>query len=186
MYPPTKFLSLFMTDEMENRHNPGVEFEPQDLAARNVVQFLIGVAVMVALASVAVWGIYKYMDAYQRGHQPAQNPLLEKTATDTRVVNPGDIEKFPQPRLERNERLEINDFRLQEEKQLNSYGWVDEKAGVAHIPIESAMQLIVDRGLPVAPKAGTVPPSPVNDARRAAAGSDTAGQAHPTGKKQHE
>jgi len=37
-------------------------------------------------------------------------------------------------------------------RQLNSYGWVDEKAGVAHIPIDQAMDMIAKRGLPVCPQ----------------------------------
>src|SRR5208282_5249649 len=32
---------------------------------------------------------------------------------------------------------------------LHSYGWVDEKAGTVRIPIERAMDLLVQRGLPV-------------------------------------
>jgi len=36
-----------------------------------------------------------------------------------------------------------------EEKALYTYGWVDEKAGTVHIPIERAMDLLVQRGLPV-------------------------------------
>jgi len=51
-----------------------------------------------------------------------------------RKLTPSDIANFPQPRLEGNERLEINDFRVQEEKALNSYGWVDQQAGVVHTP----------------------------------------------------
>jgi mono/diheme cytochrome c family protein len=39
--------------------------------------------------------------------------------------------------------------RLRETEQLNSYGWVDEPAEVAHIPIEQAIALIADAGLPV-------------------------------------
>jgi hypothetical protein len=174
-----------MSEETQHGYNSGVEFEREDLGARTVFEFLIGVAVMVALAALAVWGIYRHMDAYQRAHQAVQNPLVQ-TASDTRLVTPSDIEKFPQPRLEKNERLEITDFRLREERTLNSYGWVDEKAGVAHIPIERAMQLIAGRGLPVAPKAGTVPPSPVNTARQAAARSDTSGRSHPPVKNEHE
>ena len=41
---------------------------------------------------------------------------------------------------------------LNQEDQLNSYGWIDEKAGVAHIPIEHAMDLIVQRKIPVYPQ----------------------------------
>jgi hypothetical protein len=38
---------------------------------------------------------------------------------------------------------------MDQESQLNSYGWVDEKAGVAHIPIKRAMELLAQRGVPV-------------------------------------
>ena len=41
------------------------------------------------------------------------------------------------------------------EKELYSYGWVDEKAGTVHIPIERAMDLIAQRGLPVRGQGGT-------------------------------
>jgi len=165
-----------MSEEMQHEHNSGVEFEREDLGARSVFEFLIGVAVMIVLASLAVWGMYGYLHRYARRHQPVQNPLVQESSSDTREVTPGDIERFPQPRLEKNERLEIRDFRLQEETALNSYGWADEKAGVVHIPIERAMRLIVERGLPVSPKSGTVPSSPVSTARKAAEHSDTSGQ----------
>ena len=36
----------------------------------------------------------------------------------------------------------------QEQTELNTYGWVDKSAGVVRIPIERAMQLLVERGLP--------------------------------------
>jgi hypothetical protein len=75
--------------------------------------------------------------------------------------------------LETNERVEIKDFRLKEEQTLNSYGWVDEKAGVVRIPIDRAMQLLAQRGLPTTPKAGTVPPSAVSVAAQTAARSDS-------------
>lgn len=39
--------------------------------------------------------------------------------------------------------------RLREGEQLNSYGWVDEPAQVVHIPIEQAIVLVADAGLPV-------------------------------------
>jgi hypothetical protein len=112
--------------------------------------------------------MYGYLDAYQKQHQPPLNPLVSQTETDSRKVSNADIARFPQPRLETNERLEINDFRLQEEKKLNSYDWIDQKAGIARIPIDRAMQLLAQRGLPTRPQAGTVPPSPVSMARQAA------------------
>jgi hypothetical protein len=147
-------------------------FERQDLSAHGVFAFLISLAVGGVLVYFVVWGLYDFMDARQRSHQPQQSPLVKQVETDTRIVSPDEITRFPQPRLERNERVEIKDFRLKEEQTLNSYGWVDEKAGVVRIPIERAMQLVAQRGLPTTPKAGTVPPAAV-DANQARADSNS-------------
>jgi len=155
-------------------------FEHQDLTAQSVFGFLISLAVGGVLVYFVIWGLYHFMDARQRSHQPEQSPLVKQVETDTRVVSPGEITRFPQPRLERNERVEINDFRLKEEQTLNSYGWVDEKTGAVRIPIERAMQLLAQRGLPTTPKAGTVPPSAVNVANQAAERSDTSGTSSQT------
>jgi len=161
-----------MSEELTHRaHDPEMEYERRDMRPAYVYAFLIGLAIAGILVALVLWGLYRVMDAYERNHQPAQNPLVQQATTDTRHVLPGEINKFPQPRLERNERLEINDFLLKEEQTLDSYGWVDQKAGVVRIPIERAMGLIAQRGLPTTPKVGTVPPAEVNVLNRAAKGS---------------
>jgi hypothetical protein len=48
----------------------------------------------------------------------------------------------------------LNKIRVREDGLLDSYGWVDENAGTVRIPIERAMDLLVQRGLPVRPQAG--------------------------------
>src|SRR5271169_2295029 len=167
----TKFWNHMSEDIKHGHAEEG--FEHQDLTAQAVFGFLISLIVGGVLVYFVVWGLYALMDARQRSRQPQQSPLVKQVETDTRIVSPDEITKFPQPRLERNERVEIKDFRLKEEQTLNSYGWVDEKGGVVRIPIEQAMQLVAQRGLPTVPKAGTVPPSAVNVANQAAERSDT-------------
>ena len=54
----------------------------------------------------------------------------------------------PEPRLQTNPRQDLSNLRAREDALLNSYGWVDKNTGVVRIPIERAMQLIVERGLP--------------------------------------
>jgi len=160
----------------ETKYEHGQEgFERQDMTAQSVFAFLISLAVGGVLVYFVIWGLYHFMDARQRLRQPPQGPLVKQVETDTRIVSPDEITKFPQPRLERNERVEIRDYRLKEEQTLNSYGWVDEKDGVVRIPIERAMQLVAQRGLPTVPKAGSVPPSAVSVATEAAQRSDTSG-----------
>ena len=155
----------------EERKHSQTEFERQDLRPRVVYAFLISLAIMATLVYFVVWGFYDAIDAYQRRHQPPQNPLVAPE-TDTRLVSPEAIERFPQPRLERNERLENNDFRLEEEQALYSYGWVDQQAGIVRIPIDRAMELIAQRGLSTTPKVGTIPPSEVNVVNQAARRAD--------------
>lgn len=43
---------------------------------------------------------------------------------------------------------EWRQLKASETEQLNSYGWVDEQAGYVHIPIDRAMDLVLQQGLP--------------------------------------
>jgi hypothetical protein len=57
-------------------------------------------------------------------------------------------EEFPQPRLEVKPGASLAELRAAEDVDLNSYGWIDRNAQTVRIPIDRAMQLIVERGLP--------------------------------------
>jgi hypothetical protein len=154
-------------------HDQEMDFEREDLTPKPILIFLGSLAVGCVLVYFILRGMYSYLDSYENQHQPVQSPLVQQTTVDTRIVSPGDITKFPQPRLEGDEWREINEFREQEEQTLNSYGWVDQQAGVVRIPIDRAMQLMAQRGLPTRPQSGTAPSSDVNMAKEAARRSDT-------------
>ncbi len=164
-----------MTEEIKDDHAEEA-YEHQDLTAQSIYAFLISLLVGGVIVYFVVWGMYRFMDARIKEHEPPANPLVQQTETDTRIVAPDETKKFPEPRLEKNERLEINDFRLNEEQRLNSYGWVDQKAGTVHIPIDRAMELLAQQGLPTTPKAGMAPPSEVNVVTQAAQRSDTSNE----------
>ena len=142
--------------EQKLNHENG-QFERQDLSARGILAFLAGLVLVCAMVYVVVGAMYHFFDRYQKAHEPPQNPLVQATNSDTRHAAPEDASKFPFPRLETNERGQLNEQRLREEETLNTYGWLDQNAGVAHIPIQRAMELIVERGLPTAPQEGTAP-----------------------------
>ena len=175
-----------MTDHRKHEpENDDIGFEREDLGAKPVIGFIVSLVISGILIYYVIWGIFHFLDAYDRKHQQVRTPLIQ-VESNTRDVETQTIQRFPQPRLEENERTELNGFRYGEEQQLNSYGWVNKEAGVAHIPIEQAMQLIAQRGLPTTPQAGVAPMSPVNLARAAAATADTSEmktQEQPKGKK---
>jgi hypothetical protein len=43
----------------------------------------------------------------------------------------------------------LENLRKDEDEKLSTYGWVDKNAGRVRIPIDRAMDLVVQRGLPV-------------------------------------
>jgi hypothetical protein len=52
------------------------------------------------------------------------------------------------PRLQQSGSNDLFDFRTKEDAELHSYGWVDKNAGTVHIPIDDAMRMMLERGLP--------------------------------------
>ena len=69
----------------------------------------------------------------------------------------------PPPRLQAHPATDLAALRLRERTQLESWGWSDERAQLAHIPIERAMALYVARHEPAAADDGghaAVPPPP--------------------------
>ncbi len=54
----------------------------------------------------------------------------------------------PEPRLQTNPPLDLSRYRAIEEAQLHSYGWIDRGNGVVRIPIERALEIVVQNGLP--------------------------------------
>jgi hypothetical protein len=164
-----------MSNEQLN-HGHGTEFERQDLSTRGVFAFMIGLAVIGFVIYFIIVGMYSFLDKYERSQMTTASPLVTSKGGISRVVTQDDMDKLFKdngaPMLETNERVQFKDFLLNQENQLNSYGWVDEKAGVAHIPIEQAMKLIEQRGLPVLPvesNASAAPAANKTPAQRTAA-----------------
>jgi|SRR5580658_5628282 hypothetical protein len=140
-----------MTNEIKHENTAGHgSFERQDLTPRGIFYFLGTLIAVTVLCLFALDGLFHFLDQREKASQPAVNPLVTNVPEDTRHIAPGHPQTaFPSPKLEEDERGQLNGIRLSEEQTLYSYGWVDEKAGAVHIPIERAMDLIVQRGLPV-------------------------------------
>ena len=166
-----------MSDPVKLGQPEHAEYEREDLTARGVFTFLSGLVVMGVVVVVILKVLIGGLEAYNRSHQPPQNPLATKVVP---VPEQAGMEQsrsaikadFPEPRLEEDEIHELRDFRDAEEQKLYTYG-VDQSTGTVHIPIERAMELTVQRGLPTQVKAGVTPASVVNTSEQAAAKADT-------------
>ena len=58
------------------------------------------------------------------------------------------VATFPEPRLQPDEVRDMDLFRQSEDKKLRSYGKVDASGQMVQIPVERAMEIIAERGLP--------------------------------------
>ena len=160
-----------------NKHGD-TAFEHDDLRSKPIISFLAWLAVLCVVVAFLLRGMYSFLDREVRSQQPVLSPLAPPSNPDTRSLSKTDVKTeirkaFPDPRLEEDERGELKSVLLDQEQKLNSYGWVDEKAGVVRIPIERAMRLVAQQGLSTTPKAGTAPPSEVSVVNQAVQRADT-------------
>jgi hypothetical protein len=149
-------------------------YERRDISASGVLYFLLGLLVAGLLVVLLTDGIYSYLDKRSAAEQAPVNPLVTNAPEDTRLI-PKDYPQteFPNPRLETDERGQLNSIRLKEEETLASYGYIDKDAGTIRIPIDRAMDLIAQRGLPVRAQSATgeapaAQPNPAPENKKAA------------------
>ena len=138
-----------MTDDI-NHENAHGSYEHQDMMPRSVFYFLLILGIATVFSLFLLRGVFLLLDRFERASQTPVNPLLTKVPEDTRHVPRGYPETaFPNPRLENDEINQLNGILTEEQDRLNTYGWIDQRAGTVHIPIDRAMDLLVQRGLPV-------------------------------------
>jgi hypothetical protein len=105
------------------------------------VTFAVGLFAVGVVIHFGVWLLFYYLNGETRNNA-RQYPL----ATEQEQRLP------PEPRLQVNPRGDLRALRDEEDALLRGYSWVDKSAGVVRIPIDRAMQLTLDRGLPARPQ----------------------------------
>ena len=110
--------------------------ETTDADAKPIVGFLIALGLLLVLVMIAMMVMYNVLEArFERAGRDI-SPLI-------------DVEQIPpDPKLQVNPTQELAEVEAWETERLTSYGWVDKDTGVFHIPIERAMEVLVESGLP--------------------------------------
>jgi len=128
-------------------------YERRDIGVAPVLYFMLGLLVAGVFIYFLVDGIYSFLEKRSEAEQAPVSPLVRNAPKDTRQLS-ADYkdylkQSFPAPQLEIDERGQLDKIRTDEEQRLSSYDWVDQKAGTVRIPIDRAMDLLVQRGLAV-------------------------------------
>lgn len=143
------------TPDVSDIKNPDVTHEASDVDTRAILKFVLGLGVLVLVTLGLLALMYRYFES-QAERADAAIPVHPMARTDEERLP-------PPPRLQgargfevEGQNLELappqSEYRIVREswdKQLNSYGWVDESNGIVRIPIEEAKKLILKQGLPV-------------------------------------
>jgi len=156
--------------EPEKREDDAsVGFERTDANVTGIMVFLTALAIFVAVTGFLCYGIGKVINAHmnkedgpnskwtktvdvrQLGNMPSSPELQNKMAEITQT--------FPTPRVQTDDgNQDVADLHAREDLLLSNYSWVDQSKGTVRIPIDQAMKLIAQRGLPVAPAVQTQQP----------------------------
>ena len=130
--------------EHEHGHS-GVRSEEDRISTRKIVAVGIGSLVLFFVASLVT---ALYFEARRTEAGPVRVPP---------EIGSSKIGMVEQQLFERSQRGAFD--RAMREERLRSYGWVDRRQGVVHLPIDRAMELVAGGARP-APGEGAPPPRP--------------------------
>ena len=121
-------------------HNPDTAHEHSDINVRAIIWFVVVLTAIALAVNVAMWGMFRVLQHYERANDPYVTPLAQAGGQP------------PEPRLQTTPWTDLKQFRGEQRHYLDSYGWVDEKLGLGHVPIARAKELLLKRGIPVRPE----------------------------------
>jgi hypothetical protein len=121
-----------------NDDNPEVVHEESDVNVRAIFGFGAGLVLLAVVVHLFLWWL---LGAYNRQAERSQTHLYPLAAGQQEQIAPG-------PRLQDNPQQDMRELRVKQESLLQGYAWVNRGSGIARIPIEEAMRMVVERGLP--------------------------------------
>jgi len=130
--------------EPRNPDNPEIVHEESDVNVRAILGYGVTLIVAGVIVFVLLWVL---QGVYLRQTDRAQMQVYP-------LADAGQQEQLPPaPRLQQNPQQDMRELRARQQALLRGYGWINRDAGVARIPIEEAMRIVVERGLPTREKA---------------------------------
>ena len=153
----------------EGNESSQLGYEHTDVNIPGVVVFLVSLMVFLGVFFIFCYGMGKVINnaLLKQDGPPTKWTQLQQTPAGKPQSMPSNpaleqeqlselTQRFPTPRLQNDDgNQDIADLHQRESLLLEHYSWVDRSQGKVRIPIERAMELIAQRGLPVAPAAQT-------------------------------
>jgi hypothetical protein len=119
---------------------PGAKYEHTDIDVSVGYKFALWLTVAMAISVAIVYGTFWFFERQNR----SANERSQKYPLAAGVPAPAP----PSPNLQTQPFRDIYQLRDAENQKLTGYGWVDKDGGVTHIPIDRAMEVMLQRGFP--------------------------------------
>lgn len=134
------------TNEHVNEHDleygpnpPGAQYEHTDIDTSVGYKFALWLTVAMLISVVIVYGTFWFFE----GRQHSTDALTQRYPLAV-----GREKAPPAPNLQTQPFQDVFMLRKGEAAKLESYGWVDKEGGIVRIPIDRAMELTIQHGLP--------------------------------------
>jgi hypothetical protein len=118
----------------------GVGYEKHDASVG-------GIFAVVAFMAIAGLTIHLILTGMIKTMKAEPNPANGRSRLAARSPEPAPG-RANFPRLQISAPVDLEKFRAQKEAELESYGWVNKTSGIVRVPIDRAMELLLQRGLP--------------------------------------
>jgi hypothetical protein len=145
-------------NEQHEQHEPNnLQPESSGINPRPILTFLIILTVATIFVFILIKGLlaaFNRIDAESKA-QPATQVALPQG--QTKLPPEPRLQGAPEPDPDNKQTgrkpsmlplTEMEEYRKDVNGKAESYGWQNKEAGVAHLPIDRAKDLIVERGLP--------------------------------------
>ncbi len=115
---------------------PQLNHETSDADVGAIAKSGVVLAIIAAVVLVLMLVMANYFEKENTRATPAASPLAAQRMLP------------PDPRLQVKPEKDLVQLRAAEDSTLHNYGWLMREANVVHIPIERAIELTAQRGLP--------------------------------------
>jgi hypothetical protein len=113
-------------------------YEHADADVRSLYQFGAVLAILIVAVMWAMVHTYSFL-AKRESLGPPASPFENQRALP------------PQPRLQPHPATDLKHYCEVEQQQLTTYGWLDQHNGLVRIPVDRAMDMVLQKGLPARP-----------------------------------
>jgi hypothetical protein len=111
-------------------------YEKSDASPRGLVYFALIIAGILVLTFLSLRWLFGY---FQK---------IENTGSFVAAPFAGTRPLPPAPRIQSNPGADVQSYFQSQQNLLSTYGWIDRQNGIVRLPIDRAMELVLERGLP--------------------------------------